>query len=290
MMPKPLLNLNEVYNFTPFSLIKLQLKVVIWLLKSYLSVIQLLFPFQFRVYLVLRYLFLFVFIPFSSQTQSTEITVAAPEIFPFVYLDNEHKPTGLFVDCLKSNVNTDYSYKVLVLPWARALEEVKNNRINALMPTMYTEQRAEYLSYPTEPLVYFLDDVLVQRKTSSFVSFKQAVANKKIIAKVRSTTLTENLKYEVNLGNVDLFLVKDIASGLAMLEQGRIDYLVGDYHIIKYTAQQSQLADQFTFVSFTNEKIPSYLSFSKNFSKNNDINKIMSGVNCGANLAGKFKH
>lgn len=237
-----------------------------------------------------KYLLFVFLIPFSSQIKSTEITVAAPEIFPFVYLNIADQPTGLLVDCLNSNINSDYSYKVLVMPWARALEEVKNNRISALMPTMYTEERSTYLSYPKEPLVYFQADVLVQKKSSSFSNFKDAVENKKIIAKIRSTSLSDNLKQEIKNSNVDLFEVKDIVTGLAMIEQGRIDYMVGDYHIIKYTAQQTHLLDEITFVSFTDEKSPSFLTFSKSFSKNNDINKVMDGINCAANLTSKFTH
>ncbi|GHB60230.1 amino acid ABC transporter substrate-binding protein [Psychrosphaera saromensis] len=227
-----------------------------------------------------RYFLIFILLSFHSQAKQVEISVAAPEIFPFVYLNDKQEVIGLFVDCLNNSTNENYTFKAMVLPWARALEEVKHNRIDALMPAAYTKQRAKYLAYPDTPMFKFLSDVLVKKESSSFTSFEEAKKQNKLIAKVRSKALREDIKARIESPGLTILNIKDTKTALKMVLQNRIDYFVGDPQMIKYTAQQANMVGEFSFVKLSDKTSPSYLAFSKRFAKNNDIKQIMNGISC----------
>jgi ABC-type amino acid transport substrate-binding protein len=229
---------------------------------------------------VFRYFLIFILLSFDSQAKQVEISVAAPEIFPFVYLNDKQEVVGLFVDCLNNSTNENYTFKAMVLPWARALEEVKNNRIDALMPAVYTKQRTEFLSYPNKPMIEFFSDILVKKKPASFTTFEEAKKQNKLIAKVRSKALREDIKARIESPGLTILNIKDTKTALKMLLQNRIDYFVGDPQMVKYTAQQANMNDEFSFVKLSDKTSPSFLAFSKQFAKNNNINQIMNGLNC----------
>lgn len=152
------------------------------------------------------------------------------------------------------------------------------------MPTNLTKQRKQFLAYPKKPLLSFANNVLAQKKQNSFVDFETASFNNKIIAKVRSTFIGEALDKQMAFNNINLFEVNDFTTGIAMLQQGRIDYLVGDYQIIKYTAQQTNSLNQLSFVPLSEDKIPSYFAFSKQFAQKHNINQLMDGLDCQTSL------
>ena len=224
--------------------------------------------------------FILIIFSFYSHAESTTVNVAAPEIFPFVYINNEKQVVGLFVDCLNNNTNKNYTFNTIALPWARALEEVKNNRIDALMPAVYTKQRAEFLSYPNNPMIEFFSDILVKKNATSFSTFENAKKQNKIIAKVRSKALREDIKARIESSGLTILSIRDTKTALKMLSQNKIDYFVGDPQMIKYTALQANIIDEFSFIKLSDKVSPSFLAFSKNFSKDNDINKIMDNINC----------
>jgi len=83
------------------------------------------------------------------------------------------------------------------LPWARALQEVKRGRIDALIPAMYTEERSQYLVYPEKSLIDFYDNVLLKRTGDEFqFSSVSHIPQDKIIAKVRSMSLGDEFDKE----------------------------------------------------------------------------------------------
>lgn len=233
---------------------------------------------------MLKYLFVLLLCSASVFAKQTKVSVAAPEIYPFVFLDEQNQPQGLLVDCLKRNKNPDYTYNVFVYPWARALKEVKKNRIDALMPTNLTKQRQQFLAYPKKPLLSFANNVLAQKKQNSFVDFESASLNNKIIAKVRSTFIGDALNEQMAFNNISLFEVNDFTTGIAMLQQGRIDYLLGDYQIIKHSAKKINVLNQLEFIPLSEDKAPSYFAFSKQFAQQHNINKLMDGLDCQSNI------
>lgn len=222
----------------------------------------------------------FFVLSFPSQSKQIEVSVAAPEIFPFVYFNNKQEVVGLFVDCLNNSTNKNYTFKTMIIPWARALKEVKNNRIDALMPTAYNKQRAEYLAYPQTHMFEFLSDVLVKKTSSSFTTFEDAQKQNKIIAKVRSKALREEINTRIQSTGLTILNVKDTKTALRMMLQNRIDYFVGDPQMAKYMAQQEKMINKFSFVTLSDEISLSFLAFSKNFAKKHNINDIMSGIHC----------
>ena len=227
-----------------------------------------------------RVFFIIIVFSFYTHAKPTTISVAAPEIFPFVYLNNKQETVGLFVDCLNDSTNKNYTFNTIVLPWARALEEVKNNRIDALMPAVYTKQRAEFLSYPNTPMIQFFSDILVKKNSATFTTFDEAKEQNKIIAKVRSKALRDDIRARIDSSGLKILNIKDTKTALKMISQNRIDYFVGDPQMIKYTAMQANIINEFSFFKLSDKTSPSFLAFSKQFAINNNINQIMNSIHC----------
>jgi len=237
-----------------------------------------------NIFLIIPLLFLIMLPSVYASSKSVEVTVASPEIYPFTYLNNKNEVTGILADCLNNNTNKKYTYNVVILPWARALQEVKSNRINAIMPAVYTEQRAEYLSYPNTPIIEFLSDVLVKKASSSFTTFEDAKKQKKIIAKVRSKAISDDIKARVESAGLIILSINDPQTALKMLSQNRIDYFLGDPQIIKNIAKQAKIINEFSFITLSDKASPSFLAFSKHFANKHNINELMSDLNCNNQL------
>jgi len=233
-----------------------------------------------KTFLIILSLFFILMPTIYAYSEPVKVTVATPDIYPLSYLNSKNEITGTLVNCLNNNSNKKYTFHVVILPWARALQEVKGNRVNAIMPAVYTKQRATYLAYPDIAIFEFLSDVLVKKVSTSFTSFEIAKIQKKIIAKVRSKALTEEIKARVESAGLKILNVNDPLTGLKMLLQNRIDYFLGDPQIIKNIAQQAELMNKLSFVKLSNNTSLSYLAFSKSFAQSYNVNQVMKGINC----------
>ena len=215
-----------------------------------------------------------------AYSEPIKVTVATPDIYPLSYLNSKNEISGILVNCLNNNSNKKYTFQVIILPWARALQEIKGNRVNAVMPAVFTQHRAEYLAYPNTAIFEFSSDVLVTKISIPFTSFQTANQQNKIIGKVRSKELTEEIKTKIESSGLKILNINDPLTGLKMILQNRIDYFVGDPQIIKNIAQQAELINKFSFVKLSNNTSLSYLAFSKSFDQKYDINQLMEGINC----------
>jgi polar amino acid transport system substrate-binding protein len=58
---------------------------------------------------------------------------------------------------------SDIKIDIVLMPWARALKEVQDIKINALLGARYSEERALFLVYPNSPIMTF-KTLLFKRK------------------------------------------------------------------------------------------------------------------------------
>ncbi len=84
----------------------------------------------------------------SDKSAPDMINIVAPISAPFVFKNEQGEAQGFLVELLslvkqKTGINTHVS----IMPWSRAMLEVKSGHMDALMPTIYTDERAQFLIY-----------------------------------------------------------------------------------------------------------------------------------------------
>jgi len=210
-----------------------------------------------------------------AKAQKFTITIAVPVIKPYLYVNQDGETTGTFVQYLKHvERHSEFIFELRVMPWARAIEEVKHSRIDALLPTALLKKRTSFLAFPEQPFIYFNNDVIVKRKGDPF-KFGMKKQPARVIGKVRSMSVNPYFDKVIKRHGNTSYQTLDVASGLLMLKKQRIDLFMTDASIAKSTVAALALKEQLTIMTLPGVGEESYLAFSKNFAARHDINKIM---------------
>ncbi len=216
----------------------------------------------------------------NATDHQLTISIATPEIKPYAYLTKSGENKGSFIHYLdKVGAAENINFKISIMPWARAIEEVKKGRINALLPTMYKKNRERFLVYPQLPFGYFDRDVLLKRKDDPFdIGHPDQGKMNRVLAKVRSMEVNPNFEVLASSPNITTFQARDVASALRMLEQKRIDLFITDQHIAFNTIDSLEIGDNLSAITLPGAGAPIYLAFSKAFAQTNDVDKLMTRI------------
>ena len=209
------------------------------------------------------------------------INIVAPELKPLIYNNVNKQAEGLLVDTLnKVSENSSLNFKVTVLPWGRAMLEVMSGNVDAIMPALYTKERARTLVFPEQQLVNFNGSVLIKRISDSyqFTSFDE-IKTTKSIAKVRSVLLGEHFDSAKNKSNIKIVEVTKLSDALNMLLLERVDLVVADAYAAYAEIVNMEIKEQTSIMLISNITEPSYLAFSSQFALLHDVNEIMLLIN-----------
>ncbi|MDO6446799.1 transporter substrate-binding domain-containing protein [Colwellia sp. 1_MG-2023] len=209
------------------------------------------------------------------------INIVAPELKPLIYNNVDKKAEGLLIDTLNEvSAQTSLKFNVTIMPWGRAMLEVKSGNADAIMPALYTEERAKYLVYPQQQLINFYGSVFIKNSHDKFefTSFEE-MKNKKTVAKVRAVLLGVQFDEAKNKGLIEIAEVTRLDDALNMLLLKRVD-LVGTDGFAAYTSiQEMGIEDKIAVMSISTLEEPSFIAFSQSFSNKHDVNKIMLMIN-----------
>jgi len=211
----------------------------------------------------------------------TRLTIAAPEIRPFVYKNDRGETDGLLIETIhRLNANGKFKISVEIMPWARALKAVGNGHYDALMPTIRTTERDLFLSYPTKPLINFYGSDIFKRVNDDFIYQSIPLIDRsKTIVKVRSTNIRRNDEQAFRDASITFVEATRLEDAFNMLIHGHADLLVADSVIAKTVITQMAISDQVKGYRLTDKFHPSFLAFSKQFSANHNINDLMDEIN-----------
>lgn len=217
-----------------------------------------------------------LFFSHFSFAQKKLIKVAAPNLMPFVYeYNNEIK--GSLIECLEQ-YSGEFIFDVTIMPWARAIHEVKMSRFDALMPTLKNEDRQAFLSYPNKQILNLKEDIIVSLNNTPELNFNSR--QNFIIGKLRSSPISPELNAKLDDANITLYEVIDYPTLLKMLSLNKLNYFVADEEIITFISQEQNMYDHIKFQRISNSIRNSYLAFSKAFSNQFDVNAIMNNLDC----------
>lgn len=216
-----------------------------------------------------------------AQQPIIEINIVAPEIKPLIFKDSNGKISGHIVDSLQQVTdNTHLKLKIDIVPWARALKQVINGDVDAVMPTLYTKERAEHLYYPTQALIKFYGSVIIKRVDDDFqFTDFSSIGTQRTIAKVRAMLLGSEFDDVYENGQLKVVEVTKIEDALNMLMHKRVDLVVADGYVAKTVLEQMDIVEKISTIAISDQQESSYIAFSKAFTNTHSINEIMGVIN-----------
>jgi len=223
---------------------------------------------------------LFTFIA-QANTANIELTIVAPELRPLIYTNKDGKVAGDIVESLKTvTEHSNLKINIEIIPWGRALEQVVRGDSDAIMPTIFTNQRAKVISYPNAPLINFNSSVIIKLAEDDFnFSNFNSIGKKRTIAKVRSVLLGKEFDESYKKGLLNIIEVSKIEDALNMLLFERVNLVVSDDIIARSAIDNMGIGDKVNRIYISKNQEPSYIAFSQKFSQKHDINHIMQIIN-----------
>lgn len=207
------------------------------------------------------------------------ITIAAPISAPFVFNNAEGKPQGFLVDLFNLvEKKTGLKAHILIMPWARGMHEVKIGHIDALMPTIYTDERAQFLFYPKAPIIEFRTVLLKRSQDDIVVDDITQLGTTKTIAKVRSMSMGKAFDDAEKAGLINVIEVRDFDHAIQMLATSRVDLAACVDHISNSSLKRLNLRDQIDTLNFSDGKVTAYLTFSKAYAKQHNVDELMKKI------------
>lgn len=220
-------------------------------------------------------------ISLDASVDEIVINLVAPELKPLVYSNDKKVAEGLLIDALNEvSEQTPLKFNVIIMPWGRAMLEVKSGNADAIMPALYTEQRSKFLVYPEQQLVNFYGSVFIKNIDDKFeFSGFDAMKSKKSVAKVRAVLLGEQFDKAKNKGLLEVAEVNRLNDAFNMLLLDRVDMVVTDGFAAYSSIKEMDIEDRITVMPISTEEEPSFMAFSQRFSNIHDVNTIMFMVN-----------
>ena len=193
-----------------------------------------------------QFLFLIIVLSSIKSVWANEALDIVTDLWPPYAYENNNKVVGTDVDvALAVFQKLGVTAKIRLLPWKRCLGLVKNQGADAILAASITEERKEFLYFPSEPIsegvtVFF-------KKTQNPISSIGLNNN-------RNLSVGAILGYEY-CDELDNSRLLDNASRVLTLEQsfnmlllGRIDLAVGAELVGFHKAQEMGISDQLTIV------------------------------------------
>jgi len=217
----------------------------------------------------------------SAQVQvPIKISIAAPVSAPFVYQDESGDNQGFLVELIELvNKSTELEIDISIMPWARAMHEVKVDHIDALMPTIYTKERAQYLTFPKLPILSFNTVLLKRAEDNILVEDITTLGTEKVIVKIRDMSMGKTFDDAEKNAKINVIEVRGFDHAIQMLAQSRVDLVACVDYIAHSSLKRLNLIDKIDMLYFSDETTLAFFAFSSTFSANHDVNVIMNKIN-----------
>lgn len=185
------------------------------------------------------------------------ITAAQDPWPPFV---QDQGDPGLSVDLVRAALEHEgYEVEFTIMPWARAIDQVRNGNIDVLVATWYTEERTAYLRY-SEPYIQNQLKFIKQAGDSFEFNGLDSLTGK-TVGVVRDYGYGDEFSNAPNFSRPE---TNNIASNLLKLQAGRIDLTLED-EIVALSTMKNEGID------------PSAFEFTENSLSVNDLH-VSSGI------------
>lgn len=178
---------------------------------------------------------------FLSLAEAETITATQDPWPPFVQAEG---PPGLSVELVRAAFEHEgYEFKMTIMPWARAIYQVRNGNVDVLVATWYTLERTAYLRY-SEP--YMQSQLkFIKRAGDDFEFHGLASLTGKSVGVARDYGYGDEFSNAPNFTRPE---TNNTVLNLLKLQAGRIDLTLEDELVALATMRREGIdPDQFEF-------------------------------------------
>ncbi|MBP2293713.1 substrate-binding periplasmic protein [Azospirillum rugosum] len=185
--------------------------------------------------------------------------------FPPLIHDDGGKPAGIAYDIVtRAMAKAGHTVTVEIMPWARALDTVRDGGADAIFTAYKTPEREQFLNYSTEVLVPQVVSLFVAKDSkvafdgdlSKLAAYKVGVVNQISYGSVLDDAFKAGVLPAVEKSN-------DSDSNVKKLLSGRFDVMPSNRYVAQYFLKQEGALDRVKELSPPVQDLPSYIAFTK---------------------------
>lgn len=201
---------------------------------------------------------MFMLMFFWPVSAFAEKLIFATTVWPPYQYEEKGEMTGIGVDIVNRVCKRlDITPEIRLLPWKRALRDVRIGRAHGLVSALRTDERAEFMHYVSEPL--FTVKVAIFARKEDHVDISGLADLKTPIGSVVSYSYGPEFDKHPGLKKVEC---SDDRELIRILDKGRIDVGVAHEGPFLFNCGKLGLRDRFKPVHVLSEN-PSFTTFSK---------------------------
>lgn len=199
-----------------------------------------------------------------ATADDTPIIIDSPESHPYAWREDGHM-TGLFYDLVTEAFRrADRKVEIHLIPWARAMEEVRQGRADGMFVVYKTPERERDFAFPDEPLTELRERIFVRRNArfefmadfSNFDGRRVGMLN----YTVHGAKLSQALELRRIISKVSASSYESLVD---MLASNRLDLAIGVDDAIIDAVISRNLTDKIREIDPVVDTIPAYLVFAR---------------------------
>ncbi len=185
--------------------------------------------------------------------------------FPPLIYDDGGKPAGIAYEIVTEAMKkAGHTVAVEIMPWARALDTVKDGGADAIFTAYKTPEREQFLNYSTEVLVPQVVSFFVLKDSAITFDGDLTKLSKAKIGVVNQISYGSVMDEAIKSGVLsNLEKSNDSDSNVKKLLSGRYDVMPSNRYVAQYFLKQQGALDQVKELTPEVQSLPSYIAFTK---------------------------
>ncbi|MCP1612529.1 polar amino acid transport system substrate-binding protein [Azospirillum lipoferum] len=200
----------------------------------------------------------------AAPASADQLRMVALSFPPLIY-DDGGKPAGIAYDIVTEAMKAaGHSVTVEIMPWARALDTVREGGADAIFTAYKTPEREQFLTYSTQVLVPQVVSLFVAKDSpvsfdgdlSKLADRKFGVVNQISYGPILDEAIKAGVLPAVEKSN-------DSDSNVKKLVSGRFDVMPSNRYVAQYFLKQAGALEKVRELTPAVQDIPSYIAFTK---------------------------
>ena len=183
--------------------------------------------YNFNIIILCLLLFTLSFHFFAAEAPCRTVHVAATSWAPYM-MPGEPDEGPLLSIARKAMQRAGYELKITPYPWARAVKNVKDGKLEVLASVTYLPEREQFLFFSDVVLAHDIHLIHIGESKPPYSDFEDLCPA--VVGGLRGGLVT---KVFAGTPCIEVVEVNDIADGLKMLSVGRMDYFFQDTRVLR---------------------------------------------------------
>lgn len=202
---------------------------------------------------------LFLFPPMGMAEKYDFVTFEFP---PLEYAGENGDAKGIAVEIVtKIMTKLDHTINIEILPWARALNMMREGKADAIFTAYKNDEREKFLIYSNFILVPQV--VCFYKKQGSSITYDGDLSKLSDIQIGIISNISYGIKFDEFRDKLQLQRVAKMEQNFKKLQLGRIDLVISNLYVAEAELDKIGLQDEFVRLPQEVQKVPSYIAFSK---------------------------